>query len=126
MNSHFSPEHDPERTCWCRPTGVHYDQNGARYMIEDMQTIQSSGTLDPNGQFSTIMESSVIDEIIKHPCRRCGHSPDVHAFDDDRLSEFENVPWEARPFRCLGPRRDGCAVSCPDFTGEAITLQEPT
>lgn len=28
----------------------------------------------------------------KNPCERCGHSPDDHRFDDDRLSEFEGVP----------------------------------
>lgn len=64
------------------------------------------------------------DQIIKHPCERCGCSPDVHAFDDYRLSEFEGVPWEDRPFRCLGPRHKGCPQSCPAFVGQAITIIE--
>lgn len=57
----------------------------------------------------------------KNPCERCGHSPDDHRFDDDRLSEFEGVPWTDRPFRCLGPGFAGCGQACPDFQGEPIT-----
>lgn len=65
------------------------------------------------------------ETVIKHDCQRCGHSPDWHRFDDYRLSEFEGVPLEERPFRCLGPSLHGCDQECPDFIGEAVTLTGP-
>jgi hypothetical protein len=61
----------------------------------------------------------------KNPCQRCGHSPDWHRFDDYRLSEFEGVPWEQRPFRCLGPNLAGCDQECPDFVGDPLTWPVP-
>ena len=64
-------------------------------------------------------------DYTKNPCLRCGHSPDWHRFDDDRLTEFADVPWEERPFRCLGPGLDGCGQSCPDFVGEALKFMVP-
>lgn len=62
------------------------------------------------------------ETIVKHPCQRCGCGPDWHRFDDYRLSEFVGVPWDQRPFRCLGPTLAGCPQHCPDFQGEAITI----
>lgn len=64
------------------------------------------------------------ETIVKHPCVRCGCSPDVHAFDDDRLTEFDGVPWEDRPFRCLGAGHNGCPQACPAFAGDAVTILE--
>jgi hypothetical protein len=57
----------------------------------------------------------------KNPCDRCGHSPDDHRFDDNRLTEFRGTPWSERPFRCLGPDLNGCDASCPSFVGEPLT-----
>lgn len=64
---------------------------------------------------------------VKNPCRRCGHSPDAHRFDDYRLAEFNHVPWDERPFRCLGESlpysgHTPCAAACPDFIGEPVTI----
>lgn len=64
------------------------------------------------------------ETIVKHPCQTCGCSPDVHAFDDYRLVEFEGVPWEQRPFRCLGPEHRGCPTECGAFIGNAVTILE--
>lgn len=63
------------------------------------------------------------DTYTKNPCERpgCGHSPDWHRLDD-ALNLSPTDP--AAPFRCLGPNFDGCAGSCPDFVGEAVTLHE--
>jgi hypothetical protein len=65
--------------------------------------------------------------VLKHACLHCGHSPDVHRFDDDRLVEVENAgtPWEERPFRCLGPHLRGCEATCPDFLGQPISIVTP-
>lgn len=64
------------------------------------------------------------ERLVKHSCGRCGHSPDDHRFDDDRANELADVPWERRPFRCVGPHLRGCAGACPDFIGQPYTLLE--
>jgi hypothetical protein len=48
----------------------------------------------------------------KHPCQRCGHSPDDHRLDDS----LNIGPVDPRAkFRCVD-------CSCPDFVGEALTI----
>lgn len=61
---------------------------------------------------------------VKNPCTHCGHDPDDHRFDDERLPEFEGMPQELLPFRCLGPELAGCAQACPAFEGEPLTWKE--
>lgn len=72
------------------------------------------------------MTVAVAERVVKHPCLRCGHSPDDHRFDDDRLVEMERagIPWHQRPFRCLGPDMSltGCDHRCPDFLGQAVSV----
>lgn len=65
-----------------------------------------------------------MSDIIKHPCDRCGHSPDDHRFDDYTLREGYNHMSPDAKFRCLGPQLDGCAQGCPDFVGQALTILE--
>lgn len=68
----------------------------------------------------------VKETVVKNPCRYCGHSPDDHRFDDDRLVEMEErgIGWDDRPFRCVGPDMglNGCNMRCPDFVGEPVTI----
>lgn len=70
------------------------------------------------------MTATVTVGATKNPCGHCGHSPDDHHFDDDRLVEMERagIPWDKRPFRCLGPDLAGCEVRCPDFVGQPIRI----
>lgn len=60
-----------------------------------------------------------METIIKHDCTRCGHSPDWHSLDD----ALNLSPTDASaPFSCNGPGFAGCAVACPDFQGQPITI----
>lgn len=73
------------------------------------------------------MPDVTAEVVVKHPCIACGHSPDVHRFDDDLLADpaWAGVPWIERPFRCLGPGLGGCAADCPDFVGNPISIINP-
>jgi len=66
----------------------------------------------------------VTETIIKHPCERCGHSPDDHRFDDYTLRPGYNHMSPDAKFRCVGPQLDGCDQQCPDFLGQSITILE--
>lgn len=68
------------------------------------------------------------DTYIVNDCRRCGHLANLHRFDDDQLVTYgrAEVEWNDRPFRCVGPDFEGCAMDCSDFVGHPVTFTDTT